>query len=759
VRIAFILTDFDFGGMPTWVYTLATRLASRHELHFLGTDVERIAPKFSAVGRPQFVGHDWRRLRRYLRDHHIDIVQYGNRRIFGECALAAGVPVVVERTGGQRRLRESKRGLDAVIASSAGTVPIIAHGTSRDRIHVIHNGVDVARFATAAPDRLDFGSGDVVIGTLTRFGRGKNLALLLDAVRALVARHPHVRLALVGGNSRMPGAEDHERVLRAGASGLEAHVRFVGQVEDPASLAAGFDIGACTSVRGGEGIPNALIECMAAGKPVVSTEVGDVSELVEDGTHGLLVPDGDLAALVAALERLVVDAGLRATLGARAQARVARDFDVDVQARKYEALFESLLAAKRNRSLRVRVAHALYRRSLRVTVAARSLRRRRPAGIVSGDAERGTLASTAMVLFFTRGMSVDGWRRAGILERELALYRELAKRLGSIAFLTYGGGADARHDEFTVLANGWKLGSNIYSLAAPLLHARALRSATVLKTNQLNGAWTGVIAKRLWRKPLIVRCGFPWAANVAEEGASGVKRALARRLEGWVCRAADVVVAPSAEIARTLATTHGVPPARFRVVPNYVDTALFRPRADIAAIPGLVCAVGRLSSEKNLLMLVDAIASLPQVRLALIGDGPERAAIERHASERGVAVTFHGIVPHPRVAELLTEAEVFVMPSRYEGSPKALTEAMACRLAVVGTNVRGIRDVIQAERTGVLCEPTPAAISAAVAALLRDRERRQRLGHAARAWVEQECSLSAVVERELDIVAMVTGRR
>jgi len=355
-------------------------------------------------------------------------------------------------------------------------------------------------------------------------------------------------------------------------------------------------------------------------------------------------------------------------------------------------------------------------------------------------------------------MSLDGWRRAGILDRELALYREIARRTDGVRLVTYGGAEDVRLAAslgVEVLPNRWGLPSNLYSVLAPLLHHRAIRRAGVMKTNQLNGAWTGVLAKRWWRKPLIVRCGFLWSLNARQEAPGGWRNAVVRRIEGWVCRAADRVTVAAEHDRRYLMEMHGVDGARVQVVPNYVDTATFRPLDDVKKTPGSTIFVGRLSAEKNLAALLEALDGIVGARLAVIGDGPLRRDLEREAHRRRLDVTFHGTVANAELPALLAEAEVFVQPSLYEGSPKALVEAMACGLPVIGCDVRGIRDVIQHDRTGVLCGAAPRDIRDAIVALLGDAGRRRRLGNAARDWAARECSLAVAVERELEILSAV----
>lgn len=134
-----------------------------------------------------------------------------------------------------------------------------------------------------------------------------------------------------------------ERELRELAAGFGNAVRFLGPVDDPMPITKGFDIGVCSSGYMNEGIPNSLIEPMACGKPVVSTRVGEVEELVEDGVNGFLVPPGDAEALAVALERLVLDPALRARMGAAARRTVETKFSFRAAVERYRAIYAGLL--------------------------------------------------------------------------------------------------------------------------------------------------------------------------------------------------------------------------------------------------------------------------------------------------------------------------------------------------------------------------------------------------------------------------------
>lgn len=346
--IAYILQDFHIGGMESLIYRTAKYLQPHYDFIFIATHVPDILPKFHEIGTALYLGQDWLALSRYLRMQRVDIVQYGNIRFYADAALAAGVPVVIERTDGIRggAALRPKAGLDAVIASTRGTIPPISKLIPSEKIHLIYNGIDLDAFDAVEPDRLGFGLDDILIGRVSRFSPGKNLGLLIDAVRQLQPHYPHIRLVLVGDNSKMPGVRDEMAFLREKARGLEEHVIFTGYVEHPAALIKGFDIGTCVSRAGNEGIPNSLIECMAARKPVVATRVDDIPELVEHEQNGLLTDDNDLAQLVNALERLINDPALCKQMGQAGRRRIEEGFNLKSQAEDYHQLYQQLLRTR-----------------------------------------------------------------------------------------------------------------------------------------------------------------------------------------------------------------------------------------------------------------------------------------------------------------------------------------------------------------------------------------------------------------------------
>jgi len=167
-----------------------------------------------------------------------------------------------------------------------------------------------------------------------RLSPQKNQALLLEAVSRLSGRP--VELWLLGA-----GPEEARLRRQARRLGPSLRVRWLGFQRNPYPFYRAADCFALSSDH--EGLPNAVIEAMALGTPVVSTRCPyGPEELIEEGVSGRLVPVGDARALAAALQELAGDAALVARLGGAARERTRRDFDTGRSCRAYEALFEEL---------------------------------------------------------------------------------------------------------------------------------------------------------------------------------------------------------------------------------------------------------------------------------------------------------------------------------------------------------------------------------------------------------------------------------
>lgn len=235
----------------------------------------------------------------------------------------------------------------------------------------------------------------------------------------------------------------------------------------------------------------------------------------------------------------------------------------------------------------------------------------------------------------------------------------------------------------------------------------------------------------------------------------------ARRMlvDRWTARWSDVVVAPSPRVADAYVREYGLPPERFRVVPNPAAARRPGPGFDRAAARSalglsgpdarMVVCVARLEKAKAIDDLARATALLaeriPAVRVLVAGAGSCEEEIRRLVAELGIEERFALLGHRDDVGELLAAADAFCLPSRHEGLPVSVVEAMDAGLPCVVAASGGVPDLVHDGKTGLLVTPgAPAALADALASVLTDEALAGRLASAARAHVARTHAPEAV---------------
>ena len=202
--------------------------------------------------------------------------------------------------------------------------------------------------------------------------------------------------------------------------------------------------------------------------------------------------------------------------------------------------------------------------------------------------------------------------------------------------------------------------------------------------------------------------------------------AVPRRWIGWAAERAAGLIAVSNGLKRRLEAL-GIASQRVRMLRNGVDLAAFRPadRDDARRALGFtrptLLAVGNLVPKKRHALIVEALAQLDAVDLAIVGDGPERPQIAALASRLGVAdrVRLLGRLPQERLPAVYSAADLLVHPSLREGWPNVLLESMACGTPVIVADFAAVADIVGAAAAGrILAEATPRCLAATVLAML-----------------------------------------
>lgn len=293
----------------------------------------------------------------------------------------------------------------------------------------------------------------------------------------------------------------------------------------------------------------------------------------------------------------------------------------------------------------------------------------------------------------------------------------------------------------------------LYAFIMPFRYRRELRGCAVLRVFQVTGVIPALIVKGLFGIPFVTTYGFSYS----ELTRSRLTAWLRRRVEAMGLAFADAVIVTTPALAARVsgrARTGAV-----SVIPNGVDTGLFRPTTRRPAFAKKVLYVGRLSEEKNLSALIEATGKLAgrfDVRLTFVGDGPQRGQLEASAQHLGVTAEFLPFVNHRDLPAFFAQADAFVLPSFTEGHPKVLLEAMSCGIPCVASDVGGNRAILTDGETGLLFDPRDAgALADALERVLSQEEFARRLGERARQEVLERYDLRVLVEQEIGMLRRV----
>lgn len=218
----------------------------------------------------------------------------------------------------------------------------IKHGAEPDKIVVINNGVDLERFGSSLDvsslrQALGISSRAQVVGIVARLEPQKGHDIFLTAAKIIIESLPQTHFLIVGDGSKRKDLENMCNYLS-----IEKNIHFLGITKDISRVVQLFDVGVLSSRPVGETFSNAILEYMAASKPVVATNVGSIAEIIIDGRTGYMVPSGDQEAMANAILRILRNEDIARRMGEAGRERVTEKFTIQHMINKYETLFMSL---------------------------------------------------------------------------------------------------------------------------------------------------------------------------------------------------------------------------------------------------------------------------------------------------------------------------------------------------------------------------------------------------------------------------------
>lgn len=357
MRVLHFLAETGFSGGELQLEHLVRHLHARgHDNHLAlapGAEFGRIGRELDvpvhevALRRRLDPGTYWRS-RRLVRRLRPEVVHYGCGRSLVVAGLACLGATAAVRYTTRRIDYPIRRGLlhggryrhlvDHVIANCAAVRDrVLAAGVPAERVTLVHEGIDVRPWQgirgrrQRARETLGLPATGLVVSCAATLRPRKAQGVLIEAFAGLAADFPDATLVLAGNGPDRDRLREQARRL-----GLQERIRVPGPIRPVADLYAASDVFCMPSLN--EGLSNACLEASAAGLPLVVSAVGGLTEIVEDGLTGAVVPPGQAGALGSALARYLADESLRDRTGAAGAERTARLFTADRMVRATEEL-------------------------------------------------------------------------------------------------------------------------------------------------------------------------------------------------------------------------------------------------------------------------------------------------------------------------------------------------------------------------------------------------------------------------------------
>lgn len=377
IRVAYLADKLDLSGTPLQIIELALHLDRQkfqphcvvlsHVEARVGQRLQESKISFDAIGRGNWVQvQAWRDLRKLhgiftrLKPHIVHAYLATSNVLGALVGAVARVPIIISSHrdlggfDGKRITRVNQwtdRWLSDRVTVNSGAVReavMKRSGLRAESMTVLYNGIDLEKIDRAnqrAAKRRELGlhPEDLVMAVVANFRPAKGHRYLIEAFNRLAPQFPNAKLLLCGYcNDKLLFDDLRHLVVKAGA---EKQVWFLGSRSDIPEIMHASDILVAPSLS--EGFSNAILEAMAAGKPVVATRVGGNCEQVSDGVNGYLVPPADSAAIEKALEKLLWSPEQLRQMGCAAQMKVREQFSVEKMAEAHERFYFDLLQKKR----------------------------------------------------------------------------------------------------------------------------------------------------------------------------------------------------------------------------------------------------------------------------------------------------------------------------------------------------------------------------------------------------------------------------
>lgn len=363
-----------------------------------------------------------------------------------------------------------------------------------------------------------------------------------------------------------------------------------------------------------------------------------------------------------------------------------------------------------------------------------------------------------IILIFTYGISLKNWKESGLLNREIALYKELNKKYGFIfTFLTYGNSEDIEivkeYDFIKVIPaksyisfNSLKTINFLKTLYLPFKIKKELNNINFIKTNQLHGCWVGILLKFLLRKPLIIRTGYDIMQFKILE-----KKPIYIIIFYYLLTQAALIFSNiytvTSKIDKENLERKFLIKNNVLVHPNYAIGNYFKTFEQRHKYK--IISVGRLEEQKNYIKLVESLANT-DIQIDIIGGGSQKEEILLKGKENNVKIEIFNPIPNEELIKKYSEYKIFITAAKFEGNPKAVLEAMSSGCIVVSFENENIKEVIINNENGILFSELKE-VDSILKSIIDNKVKFERISNNAIKTIKNNFSLHTACIREYKI--------
>lgn len=327
--------------------------------------------------------------------------------------------------------------------------------------------------------------------------------------------------------------------------------------------------------------------------------------------------------------------------------------------------------------------------------------------------------------------------------------REFARRFSKVYVFSYENEkVNGLPQNVIVVPNKLRINRFLYGLAMPFLNYRKVQDVNVFRAYHLFGTLPAIVSKVFFQKPYVFNYGYDYE-RIAKIENRLFQLFLLRVVKPVAISLATKIFVANKQILKKIQLKKTI------YLPNGTNTNFFKPQKLKKQNKNInILAVGRLERQKNFENLISSLKGL-KTKLTIVGQGSLKNNLLDRAKVCRVNLTLIPLVENKNMPKVYSQADIFVIPSLSEGSPKVLLEAMSCGLAVVASKVQGNSEIVNSTN-GVFCQTSSASMKKAILYLAKNPNIRKKLAKNARNFIVNNFDLKLLFKKEVDALKLVS---